>query len=178
MMDSYEVMRKTIARAGVKAVASDLALSQSLVYKWCEAKGADASGAGNPLDRILTLCRVTGDPAPIVWLCEQVNGYFVENIVPDGTDNGLGALAMTQSILKEFSELLELVSQSMKSDGGISPDEARSIRVEWEDLKRVSEQFVLGCEMGRYAPAEPPGPPPANRARSRSASSTTPPTGE
>ncbi len=152
-MNSHEVMRRTIAKAGVKAVAADLALSHSLVYKWCQAKGEDASGAENPLDRILTLYRITGDPGPILWLCEQVNGYFVANIVPDGTDNGISALAMTQSILKEFSELLDMVSQSLKVDDGISPDEARGIRVEWEDLKRVAEKFVLGCEMGRYAPS-------------------------
>ncbi len=151
-MNSHEVMRRTIAKAGVKAVAADLALSHSLVYKWCEPKGLDASGADNPLDRILALCRSTGEPLPVVWLCEQLNGYFVENVVPDGGDSAVGALAMTQSILKEFSELLDMVSQSLKVDDGISPDEARGIRVEWEDLKRVAEQFVLGCEMGRYAP--------------------------
>ena len=149
-MDSHEILRKTIAKAGVKAVASDMALSQSLVYKWCQAKGEDASGADNPLDRLLTLCQITGDHAPIVWLCEQVNGFFVENISPDSTASDLSALAMAQRILKEFSEMLDMVSQSLRNDGGIDKDEARSIRVEWEDLKRVAEKFVLGCEMGHY----------------------------
>lgn len=151
-MNSHEIMRRTIAKAGVKAVASDMALSSSLVYKWCQAKGEDASGADNPLDRLLHLCRITGDPAPIIWLCEQMNAFFVENVTPDAASADERALVMTQRILKEFSEMLDMVSRSMADDGGIDKDEARAIRVEWEDLKRVAEQFVLGCEMGHYHP--------------------------
>ncbi len=151
-MNSHEILKKTIAKAGVKTVAADMALSQSLIYKWCQAKGEESSGADNPLDRLLTLCQITGDSTPVVWLCEQINGFFVENITPESTRQDLSALAMTQRILKEFSEMLDMVSQSLRNDGGIDRDEARRIRVEWEDLKRVAEKFVLGCEMGRYEP--------------------------
>lgn len=153
-MDSHEVMRKTVAKAGVKSVAADMMLSPSLIYKWCEAKGLENSGADNPLDRILNLCHITGDHGPIIWLCEQVNGFFVENIAPDMLETELRVLNMTQKILKEFSEMLDMVSKSMAHENGIDKDEARSIRVEWEDLKRVAEQFVLGCEMGVFAPAQ------------------------
>jgi len=151
-MDAHEIMRRTIAKAGVKAVAADLALSSSLVYKWCQPKGEHASGAGNPLERIVELCRITGDASPVIWLCEQLDGYFVEYITPDATKADERALAMTQRILREFSEMLDMVSRSIAHEDGIDQDEARAIRVEWEDLKRVSEQFVLGCEMGRYLP--------------------------
>ena len=151
-MDSHEIIKKTVGQAGVKSVAADMGLSPSLIYKWCEAKGEDLSGADNPLDRILNLCQITGDHAPIVWLCEQVNGFFVENIAPDMMETELRVLCMTQRILKEFSEMLDMVSRSMSHENGIDKDEARSIRVEWEDLKRVAEQFVLGCEMGAFAP--------------------------
>ena len=34
--------------------------------------------------------------------------------------------------------------------GGVDLDEAQKIRVEWEELKRVAEQFVLQAEAGRY----------------------------
>ncbi len=162
-MESHEIMRRTIAGVGVKAVAADMALSRSLVYKWCQPKGVDNSGADNPLDRIAEVCRITGDMSPIVWLCEQVNGFFVENITPDAAQADVRALTMTQRILKEFSEMLDMVSRSIAHENGIDPDEARAIRVEWEDLKRVSEQFVLGCEMGRYLPATYKGKPQANK---------------
>ncbi len=151
-MESHEIMRRAVGEVGVKAVAADMALSSSLVYKWCQPKGEDNSGAGNPLDRIAELCRITGDMSPIVWLCEQVNGFFVENVTPDAAHADERALGMTQRILKEFSEMLDMVARSIAHENGIDTDEARAIRVEWEDLKRVAEQFVLGCEMGRYLP--------------------------
>jgi len=153
-MDSHEVLRKTISKSGVKSVAGEMNLSPSLIYKWCEAKGGEASGADNPLDRLLNLCQVTGDHGPIIWLCEQVNGYFIENVQPDRMQSEMRVLNMTQRILKEFSELLDMVAKSMAHENGIDKDEARSIRAEWEDLKRVAEHFVLGCEMGIFEPGK------------------------
>jgi hypothetical protein len=44
-MKSHEVMRSTISELGAKSVASDMSLSPSLIYKWCEAKGGGAAGA-------------------------------------------------------------------------------------------------------------------------------------
>jgi hypothetical protein len=158
-MESHEIMRRAVAGVGVKAVASDMALSSSLIYKWCQPKGEINSGAGNPLDRIAELCRITGDRSPIVWLCEQANGFFVENVTPDAARSDERALAMTQRILQEFSEMLDMVARSIAHENGIDMDEARAIRVEWEDLKRVAEQFVLGCEMGRYPPETVAGKP-------------------
>lgn len=154
-MESHEIIKNTVNKAGVKSVASDMNLSPSLIYKWCEAKGEDRSGADNPLDRLLALCQVTGKSDPIVWLCEQVNGFFVENTTPDvGVGQEMKVLEMTQRILREFTDMLDMVSQSMQDDNGIDKQEARDIRAEWEDLKRVAEQFVLGCEMGAFAPKE------------------------
>jgi len=151
-MESHEIIKNTVSKAGVKSVASDMNLSPSLIYKWCEAKGEDRSGADNPLDRLLALCQVTGKSDPIVWLCEQVNGFFVENANPEMVGEEMRVLEMTQRILREFTDMLDMVSQSMQNDNGIDKLEARDIRAEWEDLKRVAEQFVLGCEMGAFAP--------------------------
>ncbi len=153
-MESHEIIKKTVTKAGVKSVASDMNLSPSMIYKWCEAKGEDQSGADNPLDRLLNLCQVTGKSDPIVWLCEQVNGFFVENSNPEMLGEEMRVLEMTQRILREFTDMLDMVSQSMQNDNGIDKQEARDIRAEWEDLKRVAEQFVLGCEMGAFAPHE------------------------
>jgi hypothetical protein len=147
---SHEVLRKTVSTAGAKSVASDMALSPSLIYKWCEAKGGDASGADNPLDRLLRLCEITEDSAPVVWLCEQLGGFFVNNVAGDAREGDVELLAMTQRILKAFSEMLDMVSRSIGDDGGVDLDEAQKIRVEWEELKRVAEQFVLQAEAGRY----------------------------
>jgi hypothetical protein len=151
-MESHEIIKSTVREIGVKTVSSDMNLSPSLIYKWCEPKGIDQSGADNPLDRLLALCQVTGSMAPIIWLCEQVNGFFVENTTPDRSEDEMQVLGMTQKILREFTDMLDMVATSMANDNGIDKEEAREIRAEWEDLKRVAEQFVLGCEMGEFAP--------------------------
>ena len=141
-------MRSAVSELGAKSVASDMSLSPSLIYKWCESKDGGAAGADNPLDRILKFCQITGDPAPVIWLCEQMDACYVANPTPATKDQGFEMLAMTQQILKEFSEMLEVVSQAIADDGKIDREEARRIRSEWEDLKRTAERFVLACETG------------------------------
>ncbi len=149
-MESHEVLKKAIVTVGTKAVASDMSLSTSLLYKWCEPQDSpDAGGADNPLDRVEKIYELTGDSAPIAWLCERANGFFVENAAPD-KKNALPLLLGTQKILQHFSELLEAVSKSIQNDGKIDAAEADRIRGEWEELKSISEGFVVACEQGVY----------------------------
>jgi transposase-like protein len=150
-MESEQVLREAIKGTTVKEVAHQLGVSAPLVYKWCEPKGENASGTDNPLDRLLRFCEVTGSEKPIQWLCEQVNAFYVENIPPgDPTKEELRVLDMTQRILREFTDMLNTVSQSIANDGRVDREETVQIRQEWEELKRVGERFVLGCEMGVY----------------------------
>ena len=68
-MDSYEVLKKSVSDLGVKSVASDLGLSASLIYKWCQPSASEeASGADNPLDRLARIHELTRDTGPIKWL--------------------------------------------------------------------------------------------------------------
>jgi hypothetical protein len=149
-MESHEVLREAIHPIGVKAVAHQTRLSSSLIYKWCQPKDtSDGSGVENPLDRILKLVKVTGSTAPIHWLCQQNNGFFVENPVKGELEN-TPALMAAQRLLTEFSELLAAVSQSFERDSSIDDQEAARIRAEWEQLKTVAEKFVVACEQGVY----------------------------
>lgn len=149
-MKSHDVLKKAITAVGVKSVAADMSLSSSLVYKWCESKeGEDAGGAANPLDRIDKIYQLTGDTSPISWLCQRAGGFFVENPPPKQKSDG-PLLPVTQRILREFSELLQAVSNSLENDGQVDTKEAEKIRREWEDLKGVAEGFVLACEKGQY----------------------------
>ncbi len=153
-MESHEVLKKAINTAGVKAISSDLGLSASLIYKWCEAKETrGACGADNPLDRLLNIYAATGDVGPIAWLCEQAQGFFVHNPEQDAQGH-LAVFQATQQILKEFSDVLRAVSESNANDDRIDPDEARQIRAEWEELKAVTESFVVACERGVYGSPE------------------------
>jgi len=150
-MDSYEVLKKSVSELGVKSVASDLGLSTSLIYKWCQpSDSADASGADNPLDRLIRIHELTGDTGPIEWVCQKADGYFVPNVAAQDID-AIPLLHMTRRIVREFSELLDVLTESIENDGVIDLKEADSIRAEWENLKSSAESFVAACEKGLYA---------------------------
>jgi len=150
-MDSYEVLKKSVSDLGVKSVASDLGLSTSLIYKWCQPSGSeDASGADNPLDRLARIYALTRDTGPVQWLCQQANGYYVPNVPTEEVD-AIPLLHMTRRIVREFSELLDVLTESIENDGVIDLDEAANIRFEWEKLKSSAESFVSACEKGIYA---------------------------
>jgi hypothetical protein len=132
-------------------VASDLGLSTSLIYKWCQPTGSeDASGADNPLDRLARIYELTQDPGPIAWLCQKADGFFVPN-VPLKEIDAIPLLHMTRQIVREFSGLLDVLTESIENDGVIDRSEADNIRSEWEKLKSSAESFVASCEKGLYA---------------------------
>ena len=78
-MESHEVLRRAFAKTSPKAVAADLGISLSLVYKWAEKQSDDGSGSRNPLDRLMKIVELSGDLSVIEWLCQQTGGYFVRN---------------------------------------------------------------------------------------------------
>jgi hypothetical protein len=150
-MQSHEVLKQTMSKVGVKAIASEMNLSTSLLYKWCQPKdGPDAPGADNPMDRLLKICELTEDDRPVRWLCARTGGYYTPNPVAS-TRYSLPLINATRSILKEFTELLDAVSESIENDGQISEQEAVRIRSEWEDMKSLAESFVHACETGAYS---------------------------
>jgi len=149
-MKSYEVLKKAVTTVGAKAVAADMNLSTSLIYKWCETNDQpDDGGADNPLDRVLKIYEMTGDTGPIEWLCEKTEGYRVDN--PETLeDQQQPVLRSTQTILRRFTEVLEAISESYANGNRIDLQEAARIRKEWEELKRAAETFVAACEHGVY----------------------------
>ena len=62
----------------------------------------------------------------------------------------LSIFTQTRELVRTFSELLDAVTESVEDDPGIDPNEAETIRQEWEDLKACTEKFVVACEKGHY----------------------------
>ena len=154
-MKSYEVIRQAVDEPGVKAVAGALKVSPALVYKWCEQpadnEDPDQSGAKNPLDRVREMFLLTKDIRLIRFLCNEAGGFFISNPVPElrrTLDETI--FGETRSMVRDFSELLEAVTEAVDDDPGSDPDEADEIRQKWEDLKACVEHFVISCEKGRY----------------------------
>ena len=154
-MKSFDVIRQAVDEPGVKAVAAALRVSPALVYKWCEppaeADDPDQSGAKNPLDRVREMYLLTKDIRLIRWLCNEAGGFFVANPVPEIRRSAEESIfAETRSMVRDFSELLDAVTESVEDDTNIDPEEADIIRQKWEDLKACVERFVLACEKGHY----------------------------
>jgi len=154
-MKSYEVIRQAVEEPGVKAVAAALRVSPALVYKWCEppadSDDPDQSGARNPLDRVREMYLLTRDIRLVRWLCNQAGGFFVSNPVPElrrSLEENI--FAETRRMVRDYSVLLDAVTESVENDPGIDPEEADLIREKWEDLKACVERFVIACEQGHY----------------------------
>jgi len=120
-MESHEVLRRAFEQTSPKAVAAELGLSLSLIYKWAERQAEDGSGSRNPLDRLLKVVEVTNDPGIVEWLCQMCGGYFVAN--PGGFRSDYEVLPATHAIIRQFSELLSEISKAA-ADNSITPDDA------------------------------------------------------
>ena len=149
-MKSHEVLKGSMEHVGVKTIASDLGVSPSLLYKWCQPGGEPTdSGATNPLDRLAKIFEATGDEQIISWLCQRADGFYCPN--PKVDENATKNLfAHTQKLVSEFSDLLQIVSSTYSEDGEICYDDNKRIRREWEDLKSAGESFLKACEDGNF----------------------------
>ncbi|MCW1914454.1 hypothetical protein OJ996_12775 [Luteolibacter sp. GHJ8] len=147
-MESHEVLRRAFAKTSPKAVAADLGISLSLVYKWAEKQSDDGSGSRNPLDRLMKIVELSGDLGVIEWLCQQTGGYFVRN-PQSHCEKGYQVLPATNEIIGQFSVLLQQISAAAL-DHSISAKEAKEIRECWDKLKSYAEGFVRCCEEGDY----------------------------
>lgn len=137
-------MRKTTP----KAVAAELGVSLSLVYKWAEKPVDDSSGSRNPLDRLLQIIQLSGDNGIVDWLCQKQGGHFVKD--PDVSGHRIDhVLPATQEIIGQFSELLARITKAA-TDHSVTPEEADDIRQVWDKLKSYVEAFVRACENGDF----------------------------
>jgi len=158
-MRSHEVIREAADRIGVKALAATLRLSPALVYKWCQEwdpNDPDASGARNPLDRLLEVVRATGDTGVVQWLCHEAGGFFVTNPRVPPVDVNTELLRETRNVVEEFADLLSTVTASIENDSRIDAAEADRIRQAWEQLKSTGEQLTVACERGLYRGPDTP----------------------
>jgi transcriptional regulator with XRE-family HTH domain len=156
-MESHEVLRRALRKTTPKAVAAELGVSLSLVYKWAEKPNDLGSGSRNPLDRLLQIIDLSGDNGIVEWLCRQQNGHFVKD--PDVTGQGFQhILPATQEIIGQFSDLLNEISDAA-DDHTVTKEEAVEIRQVWDKLKSYAEGFVRRCENGDYKSMSriPPG---------------------
>ncbi len=147
-MHSHEIFKQLLKKVSAKQIAGELGLSLSLVYKWAEPP-QEGSGAANPLDRIDSIIKFTGDTAMAQWVCERSGGFFIKN--PEPKAHAYELIPATNKIVQEFADLLGEISASV-ADGHLSESETERIRNRWEQLKSVTEGFVRAAEEGKLPP--------------------------
>ena len=147
-MESHEVLKEAFEKTSPKAIAAELGVSLSLVYKWAQPNTELGSGSRNPLDRILEVLRLTSDPRIVQWLCQQSGGYFVRN--PESfCEKGHEVVPSTNEIVQQFADLLSIITKAAL-DNSITADESAQIRRCWDELKSYTEGFVQCCEEGDF----------------------------
>lgn len=147
-MESYEVLKRALQKTTPKAVAAELGVSLSLVYKWAEKPTDLTSGSKNPLDRIQQIIELSGDQGIVDWLCRNQGGHFVQD--PDISGHRIDHVTpATQEIISHFSLLLSEISTAAV-DHSVTKQEAQDIRQCWDALKSYAECFVRCCEKGDF----------------------------
>jgi hypothetical protein len=147
-MESHEVLRKVFDQVSPKALAAELGISLSLVYKWAEKPNQDGTGNRNPLDRLVTIMELSQDEMIVEWLCQRAGGCFLRN--PDSScKQGFEVLPAIHEIIGQFSSMLSMISAAAL-DNSISTKEAQEIRDSWDRLKSYAEGFVRCCEEGDF----------------------------
>lgn len=144
-------MKEALNRTSPKAVAADLQVSLSLVYKWAQPCTDLGSGSRNPLDRVRRIMELTAEPKIIEWLCQQAGGHFVPNPEPSGQP-AFEIETGTNAIVNQFAQLLGVITHAA-ADRSIGADESERIREVWDHLKSVTEGFVRCCEEGDFEQA-------------------------
>jgi len=151
--DTHRILKQAVDRAGPKRVSRALDVSLSLVYKWTQPprtkKNPSASGARNPLDKLVTIFHLSEDIELIQFLCRIARGYYTSNPALEGKV-GHSFVTATVSALNDFADLMHLAEKSLTDDGEIDESEAKKLRKNWDRLKGRLEHFIVGCEEGAY----------------------------
>ncbi len=148
-MESHELLREIFEKKAPKEVSADLELTTSMIYKWAQPSNEAGPGVENPLDRVEALYQSTGDHRLVQWLCQRAGGFFIFN--PKNLPHPHVLIPATNQIVQEFADLLQVVAAAT-ADNQITPSEAKQIRDRWEELKSVTEGFVVCCEEGNFGP--------------------------
>ena len=148
-MQSHELLREVFQKTSAKQISADLGLSLSMIYKWAEPDDGTGSGAMNPLDRIEALWRSTNDPRLVQWICQRAGGFFILNPKTNKPHPDF-LIPATNEIVQEFADLLAVIAVAA-ADNEITQKESKSIRARWEELKTVTESFVVCCEEGNFS---------------------------
>lgn len=90
----------------------------------------------------------TGNIVVLEKFAEELGYFVVPN--PEINTTDMKVLDGIAGMIRDFAAIIEEVANANR-DGGITQKESDRIRSKWEILKRISEEFVITCEVGKYS---------------------------
>ena len=105
----------------------------------------------NFLERVYNFIDATYSTTGRMVVLEKTAEEFGYMLIANPTIVAADSPAITRiaAILKEFSAVIDEIGNA-NSDGRIELHEAEKIRAKWEIMKRITEEFVLACETGKF----------------------------
>lgn len=109
----------------------------------------------NFLDRVYNFIDITYSTTNQMVVLEKLAEEFGYMLIANPAIIAADSPAITRiaAILKEFAAVVDEIGNA-NSDGRIELHEADKIRAKWEIMKRITEEFVLACETGKFVKNE------------------------
>ena len=140
-MNSKEALKLACDERGVKEIAENLKISSTAIYN--QINDPDKNDILNKFVDFVNAC---GNDIPIQWAAAELNGIFLKNPDIEAKKEEIRQRYVPEA-LQEFGNVIKEIGEAM-ADGKVTPEEAESIRREWDKLKILLETFVLACEFG------------------------------
>lgn len=121
-----------------EAIAMRMGVSTSALYSW-----GDPAGKQIPIDRLIQLCLITGDPRPIAALANAC-GY---DITPRGADGSADCREESIHIVQTFAALLKDSSDAIL-DSEITPEELRKVQTDGSRAMLAIARLIGAFERG------------------------------
>lgn len=152
-MNLNDELRSAIKRAGikdkvvgVKKVAEAFDVSESIIHKWVE---TGEHHRKNPMEDFLKLMEVLKwDPEFMRYICGLGGGCYVKD-PPLKNGKAQDLMSVENDVMGNMGGLMKTISIAAR-DKNISSHKARDIRKGWDEVKSLTEGFVVGCEHGNF----------------------------
>ncbi|MCM8541332.1 MAG: hypothetical protein NE328_13760 [Lentisphaeraceae bacterium] len=153
MSKTRQVMKKATKQRGIQDIADEIGFHSGTIYNQQNGvKPYEPCGkTPNIVDSFINLNRACQNNILLEYVAEVFQFILIKNPTVDTADTP--AIAHISKILKEFASLIDEIATA-NDDNIITMAESENIRLKWEVMKRILEEFVVSCEKGAFSHAK------------------------
>jgi hypothetical protein len=139
-MNSKEVMKDAVRAVGVLEVAEYLGITGAGLHDQIH-----DDGHTDLVELFVAFCKQTGNDTTINWVAEQLGGSFVPFVEFHESDLLESTGQIISKALEDLSVQVKVIGRAALSRH-ISFEEAEKAAVEWKEVKRLMDGFILKVE--------------------------------